>query len=254
VKKNKAMIVLDPNRKIKYVAAVVALTILIIALACFIYSHCRTLNPKQPIQAVSKEKKTSINEEKTLDQRVADIIKTGNLDLCQKIEDQTFKTVCTNNIAFNLAKEKDDPSYCQKLDNNLMSVADCEREVVANKALGEGNISICEQASDESVKDQCKNSFYWKLALTKDDINICNQIQQKDQLEYCHNNYLINKKFRGNTKGFDCLQLEGNDVQVECKKMQDLIGTINTMHKFPNPDLCSQFKTSLFNNYCLSFL
>jgi len=242
----------DPYWKIKRISAVLFLAVIISVSAYFITESFISLSQSQPIQKSSQE--ASVGKDQTVEQRVADIIKTGNFGLCQEIKDQTFRTVCTNNIALNLAKEKKDVSYCQKLDNHLVPIADCEQEVIHDKALEEENISICGQASDESVRNLCRENFYLELSLIKNDINICNQIQKEDQSEYCYNSYLVNKKFRSNIKGFDCLQLEGNDVRAECKKMQDLIGTTNTMQKFPDNELCFQFKTSLFNDYCLSLL
>ena len=175
--------------------------------------------------------------EQELQEQAAEIIKTKNLEACQQIDDKLYKTVCTNNIALNLAKEKQDVSYCQELDDKLVSIANCERQVLFEKSLELENISVCDEAQTTEVKDECKDAFWLSLALKKEDVVVCeNAGSEKDA---CSDNYLFRVGFEGDQTDFDCTKFVQEDVKRDCEFYQE-----------NNSNSCSEFESSLFVDYC----
>ena len=59
-----------------------------------------------------------------------DIIKGGDIEKCNTIESEYEKAICINNIALNLAQETMDISYCERVDNKLVSRDECERQII----------------------------------------------------------------------------------------------------------------------------
>lgn len=139
------------------------------------------------------EKRTGGGDLKIADEikwqeQTAAIVKTEDFDKCGQLTDELYKIICVNNIALNLAKETQDVSYCQKLDDKLIRRGDCERQIVFNKAL------------------------------EKNDIKICEQITEKDKADICYNNFLIAKNFNQNPEKFNCFSLRGAAARTDCEK------------------------------------
>ena len=70
---------------------------------------------------------------------MANLIKTNDLSQCDKargivIQGIDYEVVCRNNVAFSLATLNLDITECQKLDDALFPIIDCERAVRLRRA------------------------------------------------------------------------------------------------------------------------
>lgn len=160
----------------------------------------------------------TVEEELQLQNQVVNIVSALDFSGCDSVENELYRTVCVNNIALQLAEKNLDVSYCQKIDDTLILISDCERKVVFKKSIDTENIAVCGEAQNQSVQETCKNSFYSNLAKKKDDVSICNQIQDKLGADACYNSYII---YTVGTEDLDCLLLKGEEAQLECARQKD---------------------------------
>ena len=182
-------------------------------------------------------------EEIKLQEKAAEIIKTGDFDKCQEIENQIYRTVCINNIALNLAQEKQDISYCQKLDDELVSIAGCERQVLFTKSQDKEDINVCNETKNSEIQKECQESFWPSLALNKKDINLCNNITVEQEKNSCRDNYLFKQEFTKSESDFDCQRFYSQQVKSDCQIYKE-----NILNK--KSIACNIFESDLFLNYC----
>lgn len=181
--------------------------------------------------------------------RAAAIIRGGDIRACDQL-DQVFdgvnyRTVCRNNIALNLAKEKGDVRYCNDIDNVLVSTADCERQVLYVVSIDRESIDACDAASIPEVRAQCRDAFFLALALKKKDASICNRAETQQAKMSCSDGYVFRNEFLGHSGTFDCSKFAGSEFGRDCLQYQkDLTSGL--------PMECSLFQTSEFSQHCSS--
>lgn len=179
-----------------------------------------------------------------LQELAGEIIKGKNFDDCKKIDDAYYEAVCMNNIALEVAYEQLDVQYCQKMDNALVPIAECERRVVLQKSIKQENVVICDEATDQNVRVQCRESFLFSLALAKNSIAICTQGETVQQKNDCSNTYLFQKEFIANPRAFDCSRFVGVDMQGDCK-------TFTKPASVAGFGACDGLHSELFIQYCM---
>ena len=116
----------------------ILLIVVLLAIAPFFYFRKQTVEVR--------------DEKIRLQEQVAEIIKTKDFSLCDEMKDKVYFTVCNNNIALNLAQERSDLSYCQKIDNTLVLIEECERQVIFKKSLLKENIEVCDETQNHKLK------------------------------------------------------------------------------------------------------
>jgi len=156
-----------------------------------------------------------------------------------------YHTVCINNIALNLAQETQDISYCQKIDNKLVPIRDCESQVIFKKSLDKESIAICDETKDQELQKQCRNSFWPSLALKKQDNKLCDNIQTEPEKTFCYDNYVLQKEFTQDAANFKCAEFSDKQVRLDCTSYQ-------ANSKQLTMEMCNQFKSGLFLNFCFS--
>lgn len=173
------------------------------------------------------------------------LIQTGSFDECKKINDAYYETVCINNIALALADEKLDVSFCQKIDNKLIPIIECERQVVMKKSIEREDMHICDEATDSGVREQCRTSFAIGLALKKNDIRACEQEATPERRTECADMFLFQTEFLADPSKFTCSKFREEDVRTDCVAFskQDLSQGMGE---------CSTLKTDLFINQCMT--
>jgi len=179
-------------------------------------------------------------------EQIAALIDTKNFVECNRVGDKLYKTVCVNNIALKLAEETKDISYCQRIDGKLISIQDCERQIIIPQSIKKEDIEICQKTQDQELQKECQNNFYSQLSIKKDDITVCDQSAQ-DQQEFCYNHfYLTTKNFAENHKDFDCDALRGDSAKSDCQKFKE-ISDSQSADKF----FCIEnMKSLVFISYC----
>jgi len=231
-----------------------SMALILILLAIFFYYF---ISKKQPIdQPISVEQLQQIletapaaepeaNAELQLQEQAGAIIKTKDFNRCDEIKDEMYHTVCINNIALNLAQETQDISYCQKIDNKLVPIRDCESQVIFKKSLDKESIAICDETKDQELQKQCRNSFWPSLALKKQDNKLCDNIQTEPEKTFCYDNYVLQKEFTQDAANFKCTEFSDKQVRLDCTSYQ-------ANSKQLTMEMCNQFKSGLFLNFCFS--
>ncbi|MEA3344190.1 MAG: hypothetical protein U9Q16_00700 [Patescibacteria group bacterium] len=186
----------------------------------------------------------TVEQEIELQEQVVGIIKTNDFNGCDQIEDEIYRTACVNNIAMNLAQEKQDISYCEKIDNKLMSIASCERRVLFKKSLAEEHISICNETENNEIQQQCKDRFWPLLAVKKGDIDLCQNVFIDDYKVLCVNYYIFEQEFLKNEKNFDCKKFNLEQFVSDCRIYKEQVSS-NELND------CYIFESDSFVNYCI---
>jgi hypothetical protein len=186
-------------------------------------------------------KKPEVKTELQLQQQVADIVATKDFSQCSKVSDAMYKVVCVNNIALNLAQETQDLSYCQKIDNALVPISDCERQIIFTKSVTKGDVSVCGETNDATIKEECIAGFWQAKAFNEGNTTLCENISNEFGKNYCYDNYLFSDKFQNNISGFDCRSFKDIQTQEDCKNYK----------KMPSQSVsCGELRSMLFSNYC----
>lgn len=236
------------NSNLKFIILIL-LGVFILLFFILIYFYQESI-PEPEIQPsiqtapLSEPEKLTSEKEIELQKKAAEIIKTNDFNKCQEIKNELYNTVCVNNIALNLAEEKQDISYCQKLDNKLVSIAGCERQVLLKKSQDKKDIDVCNETKNSEIQKECKDNFWPLLALKKKDINLCENITTEQEKNSCYDNYLFQEEFVKSEKSFDCGKFYAQQVKADCEIYKESI-----LNKKPAD--CNSFKSDLFFNYCL---
>ena len=184
-------------------------------------------------------------EEVTLQKQAGEIINTGDIKACDQIDNDTYKAVCKNNIALELAQKNLDIKQCQNVDNSLVPREECERKVVLKKSVEDEDISVCDQATSIDLKNECKNLYYLQVALKNNDSSVCNSVVDLLQKNICKDTFTFQTDFTQNADTFDCEKFSGNNFKNDCKNLKQLVVSKNI-----NPSECASFKTPSFGGLC----
>ena len=177
----------------------------------------------------ASEELSSVERVQMLEGRVADLIKTNDPIECEKAKDinigsVSYQTVCEGNIYMNLAEQKGDVSYCDKLDNELFPIDLCKSNIITQKVHGATSPIICDSAGSQELKDSCLFQ-YWSKAAVEDSVYI-EQISEgkkvdcsnfsKDGEQDCKSYYtIISSKPASNAA---CVTLANPILQSLCNK------------------------------------
>jgi hypothetical protein len=222
------------------ILAVLIVVLIILALVYFYRGPILNLFNKE---ALVTDQTPKVKSELDLQKQIAEIIKTKDFNKCQEVQDATYRTACINNIALNLAQETQDLSYCQKIDNNLVSIEGCERQVIFQKSLDKENISVCNEAQNQAVQKECQDIFWLNLALKKDDVSLCNNYKAEQESNYCQDSFVFQKEFIKNLTNFDCKKFKDKQAEADCVVYKENLDKIN-------PTICQSLKSNLFLSYC----
>lgn len=212
------------------------------------------------VSVVTKQKKEvpmptdRVSQELMFQTQVAEIVKSKDLGKCSDVQDPLYVTVCTNNIALTLAQEQNDIAYCARLDDKLVSRAQCEQQVVSQKSVQKEDVSVCKESSFAEVVKRCEESFYTALSVMKGDVTVCLQAGDKAKQDMCHDQVIVSgSKNNGmvDPSKLTCGNLYTPDAQVDCKLFKDL-----TLAQ-PSPEavvsFCGKQKTNFFQEVCVTY-
>ncbi len=239
------------EQKNKIILAGVSVTLLVFLALSLVITRDRSWNEITP-DYLSQEATLATAEELKLQDEVETLIKAGDMNACSQIQNDMYKKVCINNIALNKARETNDISYCQYLDNQLIPRIDCERQILIPKSISEEDKTICSETKDVTLKQQCENSFLLGLAQKMNDPKVCDQNADNVNADQCWNGYyaslslsqLMSKK----QSTLECGTFRGVDAKADC-------GLITSAMKTNNPlklvESCQNQKTYTFFEFCM---
>ena len=113
-------------------------------------------------------------------------IQSGNENECDKLKNQEEKSQCKKGIIVNIANEKKDKTECDKLQGQT-EILDCKNSVIFNIAV-EGDILACNSLSDETIKQSCIFNAWNTKAINEKNPTICDNISEKTGQDLCKEN------------------------------------------------------------------
>lgn len=116
---------------------------------------------------------------------VVDKVATGNVQNCDKIDDERFRNICIDNINMTKARETGDISVCSKSTGTIMEVDTCVLQNSISQALEKEDVSICDMAGKESLINECQKTYFTEIALIKNNIKLCDNAGSNDQKMSC---------------------------------------------------------------------
>lgn len=201
----------DKKQNLFVATIIVVAVIVIMGFLIFFFVDFGEFFKAKPIE------KPKVKNELELQQQAADIIRSKDFNRCQEIKDEVYQKVCINNIALNLAEEKQDISYCQKIDGQLIPIEECEREIIFQKAIDEGKTDACEETNNQGLQQECKENFWSDSAVKKSDIALCNNVEGEQGKNVCRDNYVFAKEYQVNAASFDCDRFNEENLRQYCE-------------------------------------
>lgn len=192
-------------------------------------------------------------EELALQEQVAPLIKAGDMAACKQVQNDMYRAVCVNNIALNKATENKDISYCQYLDNKLVTIESCERSVLFQKVAETENQAVCSETTNTTLQKECEASFFSVLANKHQDPKLCDQNTDATNANQCWNAYYAQSMFAsvsssGKPPAISCNTFRGKDVQEDCANLRAAI-TEKSIPKLQQA--CQSQKTPFFRQACM---
>ncbi len=177
----------------------------------------------EPRELTAEEK---ANQEKQA--KVAELIKTGKLEECAKakrivIQGVDYETVCRNNVALNLALDRLDPSFCDKLDGNLLSIASCKNRVWAAKFANVKELAQCDEAPTGELKSTCQVLYWLNGAVQHDDVTLCDHLTESQTKTECRNSFFLNR-LASNPREARCENFSA-PLKQDCETLEKALST-----------------------------
>jgi hypothetical protein len=189
------------------------------------------------------ENKLSVADEKALQEQEAEIEEGGNLEECDQIKNDMYRSVCRNSLIMKKAKETKDATLCRQLDSKLVSISDCEKEILLKESLQGGDVSICSQAIDQDVKNTCEKNILMVQAVKEKNKDLCQKLKLDSDKLACHEFYTYSVDFIADMTNYDCSGFSTESFQSDCRLYQDNL-------RNNKQSSCEALKTIVFNSLC----
>lgn len=208
------------------------------------------INKQAPAEVVVTEESQVLSEadELKLQEEVGILIESGDIQACEQIADEMYKSVCINNIALEKAEETKDISWCQLLDGELVSVSSCETPYVTDAAIAATDVSICATASATESKSDCTLAYAYSVSLSTSAPNVCDEVLTGEQADGCWNSYYVESGLSADS--FACPLLRGEDAQADCQVFTSAMLSPETSLQ----TTCQSLTSSLFMTACFERL
>ena len=152
--------------------------------------------------------------------QISQIIQKGDPTACNQIGDVTIRDNCENTILINLARQKQDASYCGQMVAIGNQIADCELMVASDKADQATSPAACQGLTTDSEKNACLTEYYSSQAVESNDISLCSQIAATADQNDCRDNFYLWRQYVPNPKGFNCNKYINPQMKAGCLKGQ----------------------------------
>ena len=192
-------------------------------------------------------------EERKLQEEVAPLIDAGDMNACDRIQNDLYRKVCVDNIALNKASGTGDIRFCQYLDDKLVTKASCEWQVLGKKSIDKEDRGVCDETGIDSVRKDCEGAFSFGMAGKKHDPKLCDQDADKTNVDLCWTMYqarvaLLTSAADGTTGMLDCTLFRGDAAKADCAT---LAPALKTADQAKIGAACQNLKTGLFGEVCM---
>lgn len=205
-----------------------------------------------PVATINTEEILTIESEIALQEQIAPLIKAGDMAACNQVQNTMYKSVCVNNIALQKAEATQDITFCQYLDNELITRESCERQVISRKSIEREDRSVCYETQNEVLQRGCEDTYFFGLAQKKQDPKFCDQDTNTTQANLCWNMYyvqsIMNPVLNGKTQPLNCSLLRGDDAKADCVAIAPAIERGDTQKL---AEACQAKKSDVFNMACM---
>ncbi|MEK7193272.1 MAG: hypothetical protein AAB652_00610 [Patescibacteria group bacterium] len=187
------------------------------------------------------------------EEKVSVIREKGTMEDCAlvrgvMVNGTDYETVCRNNVAYQLALKTLDPKYCKGLDNKLVSVEQCESEILLKKINTGADIAVCGGASVQGAEIYCRDVYRLREAIQKGDEALCDTIEDIGSRAPCRERVAIEGLVK-NPSGADCSRFSGS-LTRDCRNFKNALngGDRNACTIITNDRLRSECINSFSKN------
>ncbi len=237
----------DRNERLLKYALIGLGATLILALLSALSFNLTSLRLPESGNEPTSDTVLSTQDELKLQEAIAPLIASGDMKACEQIDNAMYRAVCINNIALQKAEETNDIAYCGYLDDELIPEETCERQVIFQKSVDEGNTNACAETKNDALKRECEDSFPIRLALEKNDPSLCDRSPSPGDCK----DILALGRFSTDPQSLDCASFSTEDARNDCTSLKPLFLSAT-------PDLakltetCMGVKSPLFARVCAS--
>lgn len=180
---------------------------------------------------------------------VANIIAQGDYDSCGAADGYVmngldYGVVCRNNVAYQLAIEKFDERYCDRLDNKLASVDECRQDVMMTRLSRDNSPATCEQTRFDPLRQQCRSLYFTKAAVENSSIAPCQNLFE-DKRTVCEDGVRLSVLAK-QPSNVACSELSVAH-QEDCQKFKEIV-----TDQGGNVQACSQLDTPVLMAGCFT--
>ncbi len=197
-----------------------------------------------------KEDKIPVTEKEEVAQEVSEIVDRGDFEACENIEDEEYRVICKNNIAFNLAYENLDPEWCLKLDDERMSREGCVQRIILQEALSKDDEKICQKLTNfeySNLIEICVTEFWLEKAAREMDDSLCDNLTEEG-VEYCKFTVLANSFF-SDPGSFSCEEVmnslgtsKKNCELYKQRKLENKVFNCSLLDNFVLSEICAKYQ------------
>lgn len=214
-----------------FVAAIVFASVLLGAWFFIRYQDKLSISPAD----VSVEKKKA--DEATME-KTASLVSAKDPAQCDLVDrivnGVNYKTVCLNNIYYNMSADNLDYSACEKLVD--MSVDDCQRRVMLLSISKGQNLDVCDKAP-EKLKLSCPDEYWNFMATSKKDPSLCAKTSSNEINSNCQSGVLFSMVSR--------------DAHIVCSSFSDSAAKADCENYLKGNENCALIKNGLLKETCI---
>ncbi len=206
--------------------------------AVFVYFKFVGKSPeKPPINPADLSAEQKKQNQATME-KTASLVSAKDPAQCDLVDKMVnginYKTVCRNNIYYNMSADNLDFSACEKLVD--MSVDDCQKRVMLLSLSKEQGLSVCDKVP-EKLKSSCPDAYWNFMAISQKDPALCAKTSTPETNLGCQNNVLV--YLASQKESINCSFFEEKQVKSDCENY------------LKGKDSCALIKNSLLKRACL---
>jgi hypothetical protein len=220
----------------KYILAIVTVAAVLLCVKYLYFDRMNLFSePSGPSADETEQRRRQ--DQKTMEE-TADLVKAKDPAKCDDVDKIVnginYKTVCLNNIYYNMSADNLDFSACEKLVD--MSVEDCQRRVMLLSISKEQNLAVCDKVPD-ILKLSCPDAYWNYMATFRKDPSLCAKTASNEMNSNCQNGVLFSMVSR--------------DAHIECSSFSDPLAKSDCENYLKGKDSCALIKSSILRGSCV---
>jgi hypothetical protein len=186
-----------------------------------------------------------LNEQKKSDKltmnKTADLVNSKDPIQCDSVDKiingVNYKTVCLNNIYYNMSSDNLDYGACEKLVD--MSIEDCQKRVMLMSFSKEKDLAVCDKVP-EKLKLSCPDAYWNFSAVDQKNPTFCARTSTPEIDLGCQNRVLFSLVMK--KESFGCSSFSDSVVKNDCENYLKGNNSCELIKNSFLKDACSQKK------------